>query len=85
MRLATVVVEGSEELTIVTARGLVPVADINREMGFDWPARMGRIIRNLRAFARSLCGIRSRRGCPRCESRSSRGRDLRDHGSFRFW
>jgi 2-keto-4-pentenoate hydratase/2-oxohepta-3-ene-1,7-dioic acid hydratase in catechol pathway len=45
MRLATVLVEGSEELTIVTARGLVLVADINREKGFSWPARMGRLIR----------------------------------------
>jgi 2-keto-4-pentenoate hydratase/2-oxohepta-3-ene-1,7-dioic acid hydratase in catechol pathway len=45
MRLATVIVEGSEELTMVTARGLVLVADINRETGFNWPARMGQIIR----------------------------------------
>lgn len=45
MRLATVLVEGSEEPTIVTARGLVLVADINREKGFNWPGRMGRIIR----------------------------------------
>ncbi|MBM3791478.1 MAG: fumarylacetoacetate hydrolase family protein [Acidobacteria bacterium] len=51
MRLATVLVEGMEQLAICSARGPVLVADINREMSCAWPEQMDEVIKEGRLEA----------------------------------